>query len=79
VTTTKPTPIEKGPGNLGSGKVALGEGGIGMSASVIEAIFDIRALTIHGGPGQRRSGKLDKALRTYPRLATTTVIQWQMT
>ena len=69
-----------GAGQFGSGKVELGEGGVRMSASVIEAVFDIRALTIHGGPGQRASGKLEKALRTDPRLATKeTEIQGQIT
>lgn len=65
-TTTKPTPIEKGPGNSGSGKVGLGEGGVRMSASVIEAVFDIRALTIHGGPGQAGVGQARESLADVP-------------
>jgi len=76
----KAHPDRKGPGHSGSGKVELGEGGFGMSASVIEAVFDIRMLTIRGGPGQQLSGELENALRTDPRLKTKeTVIQVQIT
>jgi hypothetical protein len=46
-----------------------------MSASVIEAVFEIRALTIHGGPDQRLSGKFEKASRTYPSSATKETVK----